>query len=34
MTQLLSNNNINAGTIDNRATVVSLGVSTPFKLFI
>ena len=28
--QLLSNNNINAGTIDNRATVVSLGVSYAF----
>lgn len=28
--QLLSNNNINAGTIDNRATVVSLGVSFAF----
>jgi|TARA_A200000159_G_C7307851_1_gene333152 hypothetical protein len=28
--QLLSNNNINAGTIDNRATVVSLGISYAF----
>ena len=28
--QLLSDNNINAGTIDNRATVVSLGISYAF----